>query len=765
MLTSLIASLSAYGATLTVDPEGGGYTTISAAVAAASTGDTVEVAPGTYAEAINFLGKAITIESLAGAEATVIEGNGIVTLNASSSEPSGATLVGFTLRGEGHTCALISGASLQIRDSTFETCGGSTTFIGGAAQISGGAPSFENVTFRGNSAVNGGAIRAAFGADIAINGCTFEDNAAEAGGAMHLTDAVVSITESSFLGNRATNGRGGAIWANEVELTASTTSFSGNRAVISGGALFLSESSVTLGNLTTVTENEAMYGSGGFARVDGAESFTLSNTTVESNQAWMLGGAMSITESAGVEIDGVIFENNHHRSTEGGGGAFSARDTAVTFTDCSFNSNVTEGRGGAIVTIDSSLNIGHSSFDSNSSSGQAGAWFAAGGTATCIECTFERNRSTDDGGAIWSSSATAEFSNCDFRWNEASGGAGGAIYFAGTDATISSSFLARNSALDGGALFSGESSTIETTFSVFQENEATFSGGAIAAGGSPTAEVRLINNDFLANECVSGDGVAQVAVDSAAVDIRNNIIAFGRVGSGVGLSTSPGVTVFAYNDVYSNEGGNYAETADLTGIDGNQSTDPRLVELSIDRNFLNDNLYLRIDSPLVEAGDPTIEVADGRRSYIGAFDRIDFEDSDADGDGYSALLDGDCDDGDASVYPGAPELCDDGIDNDCDESVDEECPGPDTGDSGMVDPGSADTGSADTGLRDTGGPAEDGSAADDDRTPPTDTPQGDDDTGIYKVSGEGCGCATNTQVAPRTLWWLLVPAFVLVRRK
>ncbi len=50
---------------------------------------------------------------------------------------------------------------------------------------------------------------------------------------------------------------------------------------------------------------------------------------------------------------------------------------------------------------------------------------------------------------------------------------------------------------------------------------------------------------------------------------------------------------------------------------------------------------------------------------------------DADGDGYSPDPEVDCDDEDASIYPGAPEICDDGIDQDCD-GADLECEGGDS---------------------------------------------------------------------------------------
>ncbi len=115
-------------------------------------------------------------------------------------------------------------------------------------------------------------------------------------------------------------------------------------------------------------------------------------------------------------------------------------------------------------------------------------------------------------------------------------------------------------------------------------------------------------------------------------------------------------------------------------------------------------------------------------------------DGDADGDGYTEDA-GDCDDSDAGVHPAAPELCDDGIDNDCDGAVDDD-------DSHCLDPGD-----------------DDDSTGDDDDT--TGDPDDDDDTTEPKDDG-GCRCHLSGGSGAGTLALLALPlaaAVLVVRRR
>ncbi|MFT5453782.1 MAG: hypothetical protein ACI9K2_000256 [Myxococcota bacterium] len=72
--------------------------------------------------------------------------------------------------------------------------------------------------------------------------------------------------------------------------------------------------------------------------------------------------------------------------------------------------------------------------------------------------------------------------------------------------------------------------------------------------------------------------------------------------------------------------------------------------------------------------------ADGDGDRSDAWDGTDCDDADAalhaldlDGDGITSC-DGDCQDADAAVFPGAVDACGDGVDNDCSGRADEDCP-------------------------------------------------------------------------------------------
>ena len=125
VLFSSPALLFAQGVTHIVDDDGGGtaadcdistsaFTTVAAAIAAAGSGDTVLVCPGTYVENINFGGKAIAVRSISGPAVTILDGNAtdaVVTFD--SGETTTSVLEGFTIR-NGLATSLPNGGGIRI---------------------------------------------------------------------------------------------------------------------------------------------------------------------------------------------------------------------------------------------------------------------------------------------------------------------------------------------------------------------------------------------------------------------------------------------------------------------------------------------------------------------------------------------------------------------------------------------------------------------------------------------------------------------------
>jgi len=134
------------------------YATIQAAIDAANEGDVVVVAPGVYREAIDLLGKTITVRASSGAANTTIDGSGFVDV-VRFGPGSGARLEGFTLTSttleEFEKVIRVTQASPVVADCVLAESiyhQGYCPFLerGILIRVDGGAPRFERCVVRDN---------------------------------------------------------------------------------------------------------------------------------------------------------------------------------------------------------------------------------------------------------------------------------------------------------------------------------------------------------------------------------------------------------------------------------------------------------------------------------------------------------------------------------------------------------------------------------------------------------------------------------------
>ena len=194
MAIFLLAARSAQAATYYVAPNGNDanpgtqaspFRNIARGItAAAASGDTVEVAAGTYAERLTWSSKSLLLKG-AGTGQSIIDGGGTGRCLQLSSVPSTARIEGFTVQN-----------------------GNSGSGDGGGINLDGSSPTVANCVFQLNQATRGGGMNAN-GSSPTVTDCLFSGNSAGGGGLANNFGSNPVFKRCVFLNNSDSNGAGG----------------------------------------------------------------------------------------------------------------------------------------------------------------------------------------------------------------------------------------------------------------------------------------------------------------------------------------------------------------------------------------------------------------------------------------------------------------------------------------------------------------------------------------------------------------------------
>ncbi len=280
------------------------YSTIQAAIDAAEDNDSVVVLPGTYTgegnREIEFLGKAITVQSIIPIDPLVVAGTIIDCIEIIGYDPyDGSPIIefhyGFYFRNyedansvlDGFTITNSSGA-IQCLNSgpTITNCiiTGNGGYEGGGISCYGASPSITNCSITGNSSNKGGGIYCGYDSSPTVANCVISNNNSSGrdgyGGGISVREGLCLIYDSIISGNTANMG-GGIYCDYDGSVKVTDCAITGNSTERDGGGLCIYSKSGTKITGCTITGNSAIRDGGGIYLA--SRSSTVTNSIIWGN--------------------------------------------------------------------------------------------------------------------------------------------------------------------------------------------------------------------------------------------------------------------------------------------------------------------------------------------------------------------------------------------------------------------------------------------------------------------------------------------------
>jgi predicted outer membrane repeat protein len=603
----------------------------------------------------------------------------------------------------------ISSSTVTIAASSFD--GNRSSDVGGSIYATSSTLYVYDTSITNSTATDYGGALYAENTTAYIVGLNASGNTADYGGAVFVTSTsgtyYPTITDSSLTDNTASTDGGAIYLSGAIYGTIKQSTLSGNAATVNGGAIYadystnvydcaLDTNSAAYGGgyygqtltsyRSTWSENSATYGGAAYVPAASAGDLRLRSTAdiFDSNVATSDGGAVWWSGNYG-EVRDSLFRDNAAST----GGAILHSGGYLTLTTSDFTSNTatgTDASGGAIATS-KKIDIYGTEFSSNTASANGGAVFANSSSPQVYiagASSIHGNSAQSGGGIAVTAPSTASTGLGVYQtsmYENTATNEGGAVMVRNTYAYISESWLYTNSGGSGGAvaLLAPYYWTLQQ--SLLCDNEATTgSGGALYVknkvyGGGNTWLAFVENHASSYGGAVFEDGYSSSSDSAyqASIYVGNYSTGATYYDNHVGAN---GVRLFMYDNVYQGNGRTalsgvgstkphffygslfydhattiYNDNSYLSASYKNYAVDPKITSWSKDGDCFNDTLTLA--SSITSAYTGQYGYGVGLQSTLGGTSPVPTTDNDGDG---MSLIQGDCDDNDATVYRGAPRV-------------------------------------------------------------------------------------------------------------
>jgi predicted outer membrane repeat protein len=355
-------------------------------------------------------------------------------------------------------------------------------------------------------------------AKLTIRNCTFTQNFAVSGGGLAALDAASAglIMENClFERNLANSQTAGAYLRTSNNASIKNCLFRNN--VTTRGCLYPQTCKNVVIDSCLFENNKTLPSSFGAALFTWQSSFVLKNSIIRNNQASTASGMYNDGRDGGnaFTIENCLFEAN---TSDGYGAGIYNWQANATVRNCIFRSNT--GSNSAGIYNDGRDNI--SSFliegclfeDNNSTDYGGSAIFNNRGLGEIKSCTFDGNTSPSSAAAIYNGTSKITISNCLFQNGNSNFGAAMSNFGLGSDITINDcTFKANKANTSGGALINGFIAKVTVNNSLFEGNLARF-GGAVFCQNDSTA---ITINDCAFNENNADNNGGAINVTSGIV--------------------------------------------------------------------------------------------------------------------------------------------------------------------------------------------------------------------------------------------------------